>query len=122
MDDTTNLLRAARVPEADQVEVIKVQLTDVARTWWLAEERLEEPVTLEQFTDGFYERFFSRTARREMEQQFINLRQQGRIVDEYATEFLRLSQFAPYMVAEEEDRAYQFQQGLELDIQKFLVT
>ena len=57
-----------------------------------------------------------------MEQQFINLRHESRTVDEYATEFLRLSRFAPYMVAEEEDRANRFQQGLRLDIQKFLVT
>ena len=66
---TINLLREARVSEADQVEVIKIQLTDVARTWWLAKEkRLEEPITLEQFTDSFYERFFPRTFRREMKQ------------------------------------------------------
>jgi len=36
-----------------------------------------------------------------MEQQFINLRQESRMVDEYAAEFLRLSRFAPYMLAEE---------------------
>ena len=57
-----------------------------------------------------------------MEQQFINLRQESHSIDEYAAEFLRLSRFAPYMVADEEDRANRFQQGLRLDIQKFLVT
>ena len=73
--DMTNLLNAARVPAEDQVEVVKVQMTDVARTWWLAEEeRLEKPVTWERFSESFYERFFPKTARREMEQQFINLR------------------------------------------------
>ena len=30
--DTTDLLKAARVPEEDQVEVAKIQLKDVART------------------------------------------------------------------------------------------
>ena len=72
--------------------------------------------------DSFYERFFPKTARREMEQQFINLQQGSRSIDEYAAKFLRLSRFAPYMVAEEEDRANRFQQGLRFDIQKFLVT
>jgi len=57
-----------------------------------------------------------------MEQQFINLRQGSRMVDEYTSEFLRLSQFAPYMVADEEDRANRFQQDLRLDITKHLVT
>ena len=36
--DVENLLEAANVPVADYVKVVKVQLTDVARTWWLAEE------------------------------------------------------------------------------------
>ena len=36
--DMTNLLNAACVPKDDQVEVIKIQLTNVARTWWIAEE------------------------------------------------------------------------------------
>lgn len=38
MADVTNLLEAANIPEVDQVKVIKVQLTDIARTWWLSEE------------------------------------------------------------------------------------
>jgi len=57
-----------------------------------------------------------------MEQQFINLRQESRTVDKYAAKFLRLSQFAPYMVAKDEDQANQFKQGLRLDIQKFLIA
>ena len=31
--DTTDLLKAARVPDENQVEVAKIQLKDVARTW-----------------------------------------------------------------------------------------
>ena len=51
-----NLLNAGRVPVEDQVEVVKVQMTDVARTWWLAEEeRLEKTVTWERFSESFYE-------------------------------------------------------------------
>ena len=34
--DTTDLLKAARIPDENQVEVAKIQLKDVARTWWLA--------------------------------------------------------------------------------------
>jgi len=52
--------------------VIKIQLRDVARTWWLAEEAtLEKPIMWDQFTKGFYERFFPATAQKEMEEQFI---------------------------------------------------
>ena len=44
--NTANLLKTARIPDENQVEVAKIQLKDVARTWWLAEEaRLERPIT-----------------------------------------------------------------------------
>ena len=107
--DTTDLLKAARVPDENQVEVAKIQLKDVARTWWLAEEAtLEKPITWDQFSKGFYERFFPATAQRDMEEQFIRLQQQNQSVDEYVAKFLRLSRFAPYMVADEEKRASRF--------------
>ena len=118
----TDLLKAARIPAENQVEVAKIQLKDVARTWWLAEEaRLEKPISWDQFSKGFYERFFPATAQKEMEEQFIRLQQWNRSVDEYAAEFLRLSRFAPYMVADEEKRASRFQQGLRVDIQMLLI-
>ena len=59
-------------------------------------------------------------AQKEMEERFIRLQQLNRSVNEYAAEFLRLSQFAPYMVTDEEKRASKFQQGLKIDIQIFL--
>ena len=88
----TDLLKAARIPAENQVEVAKIQLKDVARTWWLAEEaRLEKPISWDQFSKGFYKRFFPTTTQKEMEEQFIKMQQWNRSVDEYATEFLRLS-------------------------------
>ena len=56
-----------------------------------------------------------------MEEQFIILQQRDQILDEYAAEFLRLSQFAQYMVADEENRASRFQQDLRMMIQIFLI-
>ena len=40
--DTENLLVAARVSEADQVDEVKIQLLGVTHTWWLAEESFVE--------------------------------------------------------------------------------
>ena len=89
-------MRAARIPDENQVKVAKIQLKDEARTWWLVEEaRLEKPITWDQFSKIFYERFFSETVQKEMEEQFIRLQQRDQAVDEYAVEFLRLSRFAP---------------------------
>jgi len=49
-----------------------ILLKDVARTWWLTEEaRMEKPITWDQFSKSFYERFFPVTAQKEMEEQFI---------------------------------------------------
>jgi len=85
------------------VEVAKIQLRDVARTWWLAKEAtLEKPITWDQFSKGFYERFFRVIAQKEMEEEFIRLQQRNRSVDEYAAEFSRLNSFSPYVVTDEE--------------------
>jgi transposase InsO family protein len=119
--DMENLLEAANVPAADYVKVVKVQLTDIARTWWQTEEaKSAVPRTWKQFTDGFFERFFPESAQKDLEEKFIALKQWDRPVDVYAAEFLRLSRFAPYMVADEEKRAKRFQQGLQVDTQMFL--
>jgi hypothetical protein len=116
--DVTNLLSAARVPEADKVEVIAVQLTDVARSWWLTEEaRLTKPISWKQFSDAFLARFFPATAKKDLQHQFMNLKQMDRSVEAYAAEFIRLSRFAPKMVEDEVDRAERFQQGLQWDLQ-----
>ena len=121
--DMGNLLRAAKVPEADQVEAVVIQLEDIALVWWLAEEpRMQKPVEWKTFSDAFLVRFFPKTAKREMEERFCQLRQQDLTVDAYAAEFARLSRFAPSMVAEEEDRAHRFQQGLRIELQRMMVS
>ena len=54
--DVINLLKAAWIPEENQLEVAKIQLKNVARTWWLAEEaRLGKPITWDQFSKSFYD-------------------------------------------------------------------
>ena len=90
--DTENLLVATRVLDADRVDVVKIQLSGVARFWWLAKEsHLLKPVSWKTFSGVFLAKFFPDTAKIEMEQKFINLRQAGKTVDEYAAEFSKLS-------------------------------
>ena len=116
--DTENLLVIARVPEIDRVDVVKIQLSGVARSWWLVEEsHLPKPISWKTFAEVFLAKFFPDTAKSEMEQKFINLRQAEKTVDEHAAEFVKLSRFAPYMISTEENRARRFQQGLDLKLQ-----
>ena len=118
LTDMANLLEGANVPEADRVKMVKLRFTDVARTWWLAEEaKLPAPITWKQLSDGFYERFLPKTAKKDMEERFIALQQGGRSIDAYAAEFRRLSRFAPNLVSTEECRADKFMQGLQTEIQ-----
>ena len=67
--DVADRLKAARVPEWNEVEVAKIQLKDVARTRWLAEEvRPDKPITWDQFSKSFYDRFFPTTSQKEMKE------------------------------------------------------
>ena len=74
-------------------------------------------VSWETFSEVFLSKFFPDMVKSEMEQNFINLRQAEKTVDEYAAEFFKLRRFAPYMVFTEENRARRFQQGLQLELQ-----
>ena len=74
LTDMENLLEGANVPEVDRVKMVKLRFTDVARSWWLAEEaKLQAPITWKQLSDGFFERFFLKTTKKDMEEQFIAL-------------------------------------------------
>ena len=106
LTDMTNFLEAANIPAADHVKVVKIQLKDIARSWWLAEEAKQHgQLTWKQFSDGFYERFFPQRTKQEMGEKFLRLKQWDKTVDQYAAEFQRLSRFAPNMVKEEIDWA-----------------
>jgi len=88
-------LVAARVPEANRVDVVKIQLSRIARIWWLIEEsHLLGPVSWKTISEVFLAKFFPDTTKSEMEQKLINLKQAGRTFDEYVTEFSILSRFA----------------------------
>ena len=64
--DTTSLLNVVCIPAEDQVEVVKIQLTDIARTWWLAQdEQLVKSITRKEFSKSFNERFFPKIVRRD---------------------------------------------------------
>ncbi|XP_020263147.1 uncharacterized protein LOC109839126 [Asparagus officinalis] len=112
------LLRAAKIPDEDRVDIVQLQLSNVAKTWWDAEEeKLPKPVSWGTFRESFLEAFFLKTARLEMQRQFVMLRQRASTVDEYAAKFAKLSRFASGMVSNEVDKGQRFMQGLNFEIQ-----
>ncbi|XP_020270910.1 uncharacterized protein LOC109846096 [Asparagus officinalis] len=112
------LLRAAKIPDEDRVDIVQLQLVNVARTWWDAEEeKLPQPISWETFRESFLETFFPKTSRLDMQRQFAMLRQRANTVDEYAAEFAKLSRFAPGMISNEVDKGQRFMQGLNFEIQ-----
>lgn len=57
-----------------------------------------------------------------MRHQLMNLRQSGRSVEEYASEFTRLSQYALVLVAREVDQARAFIDGLKDELRHIVST
>jgi len=103
------------------VEVAKIQLRDVARTWWLVEKmKQKKVVTWDQFSKSFYKRFFPDGIKR-YERTIYQIALEDRIVDKYAAKLLRYSRFAPYKVFDEENQASRFQQDLKMKIKMFFI-
>ena len=62
------LLQAARVADADRVDMVIIQLSDVAHIWWKEEvERLKKPIAWATFMEKFLAMFFPASAMIEME-------------------------------------------------------
>ncbi|XP_020272479.1 uncharacterized protein LOC109847660 [Asparagus officinalis] len=110
---TETILTVTRIAHAEWVDLMNIQLTDTARIWWAAEKtHLERPIPWETFTEHFNRKYFPQSARDELLRRFVELKQGGRIVDEYEAEFSSLSQYAPHLVTDPTIRRHQFQKGL----------
>ncbi|XP_057962178.1 uncharacterized protein LOC131153751 [Malania oleifera] len=94
------------------------KLTGEAERWWLAVKLLEEmrpvPVvmTWNHFKEVFYDRYFPATTTDAKAEEFLNLTHGHLVIQQYATRFVELSRFAPYMVLDEYRKAQRFERGL----------
>lgn len=76
----------AHIPPESQVDVVKIELIDIASTWWKSKEaQLERSIIWKIFSDRFYARFYPLIAQDDIEWKFIELRQEGGNFDAYAT-------------------------------------
>ncbi|XP_056162166.1 uncharacterized protein LOC130136110 [Syzygium oleosum] len=109
----------------EKVTLAVYQLQDNANDWWKAtRDRIFPKGTAKTwavFTESFYEKYFSASARERKLAEFMRLRQGQMTVDQYKAEFARLSKFAPRMVEHPEDKARRFLDGLRADIRSQLL-
>ncbi|KAL4026012.1 hypothetical protein IC575_014419 [Cucumis melo] len=115
------IFRYMKCPENQKVQCAVFMLIDRGTTWWETTERMlggdVSQITWEQFKDSFYAKFFSASLRDAKWQEFLNLEQDDRTVEQYDAKFDMLSRFALEMIATEAARADKFVRGLRLDIQ-----
>lgn len=63
-----NFLEVACIPPKSQGDVMKIQLTNIFRTWWKSKEaQLERSIVQKVFLNGSYVRFSPLTAQDDME-------------------------------------------------------
>ncbi|XP_074573509.1 uncharacterized protein LOC141829941 [Curcuma longa] len=100
--------------DAEKVGLATYHLRDEALTWWKTQKIVlgERGVTWTSFREAFEREFFPATFRKARRQEFLSLKQGERSVTEYNSEFKKLSEFCPQLVAQDEDRMDQFMQGL----------
>ncbi|XP_056163450.1 uncharacterized protein LOC115665761 [Syzygium oleosum] len=109
----------------EKVILAVYQLRDNANDWWKATwDRVFPEGTAQTwvaFTESFYGKYFSESARERKLAEFMRLRQSQMTVDQYEAEFARLSKFASRMVEHPEHKARRFQDGLKADIRRQLI-
>ena len=70
-----------------------------------------------QFRTGFLKKFFPVSQEAEMEKRFAQLEQGSLSVDEYTTEFIRLSRFCPATAENPTEMMKKYRRGLRQEIQ-----
>ncbi|XP_042436914.1 uncharacterized protein LOC122022867 [Zingiber officinale] len=100
--------------DEEKVELAAYHLRDQAVTWWDMQKTIfgEQRITWTMFRDAFERQYFPATFCLARRQEFLSLKQGDRLVMEYNTEFCRLAEFCPHLVAQDYDRIQQFTQGL----------
>ena len=121
-----NIFRAMNYTEEKKVTLASYQLEGRAMDWWdfLRQkwERNGTPRTWANFWVEFEDKFLPKVERERREDEFRNLKQGTLTVEQYEVKFSKLSKYAPKLVDTEESRKRCFWLGLDLDIQRTLVS
>ncbi|KAL3721730.1 hypothetical protein ACJRO7_034125 [Eucalyptus globulus] len=105
-----------RCSEEEKVVLVVYQLQGNVSTWWKATRGSLFPKGLipvwNAFIEAFNGKYFSSCAREQKMAKFQCLRQGLIYVDQYEAKFAELSQYAPRLIEDPEDKARTFKDGL----------
>ncbi|KAL3744928.1 hypothetical protein ACJRO7_014093 [Eucalyptus globulus] len=109
----------------EKVTLAVYQMQEVASTWWKATRRevFPEGVVPEWnvFVRAFNNKYFSSCAKQLKMAEFLHLRQGSMTVDQYEAKFAELSQYAPRLIQDPEEKAMRFIDGLRPELKDPLV-
>ncbi|XP_057972732.1 uncharacterized protein LOC131160871 [Malania oleifera] len=115
MQEIEKVLTVLHCTDEQRVLYAMYKLIGEAEIWWMAMKLLEEqrpilePMTWSRFREIFFDRYFPSTIREVKVQEFLSLTQGSLTVQQYATKFIKLSRFAPYIVLDEAKKAKKFE-------------
>ncbi|XP_057969573.1 uncharacterized protein LOC131158731 [Malania oleifera] len=115
--DIEDMLAVLLCIEEKKVPFVVFKLTGEAKCWWSSVRLLEEQrpklvaVTWSHFRELFFKRYFPATIKKAKAVEFLYLTWGYMTVHQYAVRFIELSQFASYLVPDEEKKARKFKEG-----------
>ncbi|KAJ3704225.1 hypothetical protein LUZ61_007930 [Rhynchospora tenuis] len=108
--------RLARSPIEHWTELAATRLEKDARHWWASQQPQHQEeghnIAWEVFTNVFRARFMGETQQTELRRRFETLTQTGMSARQYGETFIRLSRYAPDLVADPRRRRERFIRGL----------
>ncbi|MQL76062.1 hypothetical protein Taro_008439 [Colocasia esculenta] len=127
MREIEKIFRAIRCADEDKVTLATYMLQERADVWWasLLCTRFEDgavDVAWDEFVRLFRAKFVPEHIQDRMEQEFLSLTQDSRIVVEYEARLAELSKYAPHIVADERRKAKKFVMGLKPSLRTRLVA
>ncbi|GKU99825.1 hypothetical protein SLEP1_g12612 [Rubroshorea leprosula] len=114
------MFKLLKCTNEQKVELAMFTLEGEADDWWIVAQdgfsKRGEKVTWDKFVQAFYQKYFSEAVLERKELEFMNLKQDDMIVDEYQAKFKSLVKFTLYFVNDEARKARKFQKGLKASI------
>ena len=124
IQETEKIFEVLQTPAAEKVGLATFQLKGDAEYWWRSARQImtanQVVVTWDSFKRAFLEKYFPETARDDMEEKFLRLRQGTMTVGEYAARLETLSKYFRFF-QEQVNEAYlcnRFLMGLRNEIEE----